>query len=93
MHEFLGLNFDEGKHVTSFTIGLDSPDVVRRKTEEAAAFPILKLKVGGANDAQNLAMLREIAPQKVLRVDANEAWLTKEEALRRIEDAGARSAH
>ena len=41
---------------------------------------------------QNLAMLREIAPEKVLRVDANEAWLTKEEALRRIETL-ARDPH
>ena len=31
LHDFLGLNFDEGEHVTSFTIGLDSPDVVRQK--------------------------------------------------------------
>ena len=37
-------------------------------------------------------MLREIAPEKVLRVDANEAWLTKEEALRRIETL-ARDPH
>ena len=80
-----GCTFDEGKHLTSFTIGLDSPDVIRRKTEEAAAFPILKLKLGAANDAENLAALRDVAPDKVVRVDANEAWLTKEEALRRIE--------
>jgi L-alanine-DL-glutamate epimerase-like enolase superfamily enzyme len=92
LHEFLGLNFHEEKHLTSFTIGLDAPEVIRRKTAEAAAFPILKLKVGAVNDAQNLAALREVAPQKVLRVDANEAWLTKEEALRRIETL-ARDPH
>ena len=92
LHEFLGLQFEEGKHISSFTIGLDSPAIIRRKTEEADAFPILKLKVGAVSDAENLAMLREVAPHKILRIDANEAWLTKEEALRRIEEL-ARDPH
>jgi L-alanine-DL-glutamate epimerase-like enolase superfamily enzyme len=85
LHEFLGLKFEEGKHVSSFTIGIDSPDVIRRKTEEADRFPVLKLKLGADDDAENLAALRAVAPDKVVRVDANEAWLTKEEALRQIE--------
>ena len=37
------------------------------------------------DDRQNLAALREVAPKKPVRVDANEGWKTKEEALRRIE--------
>ncbi|MEP6685651.1 MAG: enolase C-terminal domain-like protein, partial [Verrucomicrobiota bacterium] len=86
LHEFLGLDFVEGKHATSFTIGLDSTECVRQKVREAEASPILKLKVGAPTDAANLAALREIAPRKMVRVDANEAWLTKEEALRRIEE-------
>lgn len=85
LHDFLGLNFAEGKHVTSFTIGIDSPEMIRRKVLEAEPFPILKLKVGGPNDAENLTAVREIAPAKTIRVDANEAWKTKEEALTRIE--------
>lgn len=85
LHDFLGLGFEEGKHVSSVTIGIDSPEMIRRKTREAEEFPVLKLKVGAPNDAENLAALREIASEKTLRVDANEAWLTKEEALRRIE--------
>src|SRR3954454_16288233 len=89
LHEFLGLTFRDDEHGTSLSIGLDSPEVIRRKTAEAAAFPILKLKVGSPNDTANLAALREIAPDKTLRVDANEAWLTKEEALRRIEAIAA----
>ncbi|MDQ6654913.1 MAG: dipeptide epimerase [Verrucomicrobiota bacterium] len=92
LHAFLGLSFAEGAHVSSFTIGLDTPEVIRRKTAEADAFPVLKLKVGAANDLENLAALREVAPQKTLRVDANEAWLTKEAALRRIEEL-ARDPH
>jgi L-Ala-D/L-Glu epimerase len=85
LHEFLGLRFTEGRHVTSFTIGIDKPEVIRRKVEEAASFPVLKIKVGSPDDEQNLAAVREVAPKKTLRVDANEGWKTKEEALRKIE--------
>ena len=83
--DFLGLGFGENQHVTSFSIGLDTADGVRQKTAEASAYPILKLKTGSAEDRDNLAALRQIAPRKTLRVDANEAWATKEEALRNIE--------
>jgi L-alanine-DL-glutamate epimerase-like enolase superfamily enzyme len=86
LHEFLGLGFREGKHVNSVTIGLDSPEMIRQKTKEREAFPVLKLKVGSPNDRENLAALRAIAPDKTIRVDANEAWTTKEEALRHIEE-------
>jgi L-alanine-DL-glutamate epimerase-like enolase superfamily enzyme len=85
LYEMLGLAFAEGRHVTSFTIGLDSPEMMRRKVREADEYPILKIKVGSAADEQNLAAVRAEAPSKRLRVDANEGWKTKEEALRRLE--------
>jgi L-alanine-DL-glutamate epimerase-like enolase superfamily enzyme len=83
--EHLGLGFTEKKHVTSFSIGIDKPEAIRQKVLEADRYPILKLKVGGPDDDQNLAALREAAPKKPVRVDANEAWKTREEALKRIE--------
>lgn len=83
--DFLNLGFTEGKHLTSFSIGLDTPKKIREKVLEAGSFPILKLKVGAAGDRKNLAALREAAPLKTIRVDANEAWPSKEEALRQIE--------
>lgn len=86
LHEFLGLTFAEGKHVSSVSVGIDEPKAIRAKVEELAAYPILKLKVGSPNDRENLAALREAAPAKTVRVDANEAWPTKEEALRQIEE-------
>ena len=46
---------------------------------------MLKLKVGGPDDKQNLAALRAVAKKKPVRVDANEGWKTKEDALRQIE--------
>lgn len=85
IYDLLGLGFTEGKHVTSFSIGLDKPDVIRKKVAEAERHPVLKLKVGGADDRQNLAALREVSPKKPVRVDANEGWRTKEEALRNLE--------
>jgi L-Ala-D/L-Glu epimerase len=85
VREFLGLGFTEGKHVTSFTIGIDTPEMMRKKTREAEEFPVLKIKVGGPNDEQNLAAVRAEAPTKRLRVDANEGWKTKEEALTKLE--------
>ncbi len=91
LHEFLGLKFAEKRRVTSISIGIDSPEMIRKKVAEAEAFPILKLKVGSPNDRENLAALRAIAPDKIVRVDANEAWTTKEEALRHIEELAADS--
>ena len=85
VYDLLGLGFRENHHLTSFTIGLDTPEVIRRKVEQAAPYPILKMKVGGPEDKANLQALREVAPDKTLRVDANEGWKTKEQALEMIE--------
>ncbi|HXT40051.1 MAG TPA: dipeptide epimerase, partial [Candidatus Angelobacter sp.] len=85
VYDLLSLGFTENKHVTSISIGIDSPETIRVKVRHAAQYPVLKLKVGGATDNENLAALREVAPTKPVRVDANEAWRTKEEALRQIE--------
>jgi L-alanine-DL-glutamate epimerase-like enolase superfamily enzyme len=85
VNDWLKLGFTENKHLTCFSIGIDSPDIIRRKVEEAAPFPVLKLKLGSPDDRANLAALRAAAPTKTVRVDANEAWATKEEALRHLE--------
>ena len=63
VYELLGLGFREGQHVTSFTIGIDQPDVVRNKVMEAEPWPVLKLKLGVAGDKENLQALREAAPE------------------------------
>ncbi len=85
IYDFLGLGFRENHHVTSFSIGIAAPDVIRKKVLAAAQYPVLKLKVGSPNDVANFAALREVAPTKPVRVDANEGWKTKEQALERIE--------
>ena len=85
IYDWLRLGFSEKKHLTSFSIGIDRPEMIYQKTIEAASYPVLKLKVGGPEDEANLAALRQAAPHKTVRVDANEGWTTKEEALRNIE--------
>jgi L-alanine-DL-glutamate epimerase-like enolase superfamily enzyme len=85
LYDYLGLGFRENHHVTSFSIGIDAPDIIRKKVLEAAIYPVLKLKVGDARDRENFAALRSAAPDKPVRVDANEGWKTKEDALRMLE--------
>jgi L-alanine-DL-glutamate epimerase-like enolase superfamily enzyme len=64
---------------SSFTIGLDTPERVRQKVMEAAAYPILKIKLGTDWDEQILRTVRD-STDKPLRVDANAGW-TRERAL------------
>ena len=59
--DFLGLGFTEGGHVTSFTIGLDTPEMMARKTLEAAEMPVLKIKLGSPRDRENFDAVRGAA--------------------------------
>jgi L-Ala-D/L-Glu epimerase len=85
LYDFFGLGFRENHHVTCFSIGIDTPDMIRKKVLEAAQYPVLKLKVGDPRDRENFAALREVAPDKPVRVDANEGWKTRDDALRMLE--------
>jgi L-Ala-D/L-Glu epimerase len=85
IYDYLDLGFRENQHVSSFTIGIDKPDVIRKKVLEAEQYPVLKVKVGVADDKVNMQALRDVAPTKTIRVDANEGWKTKEQALEMIE--------
>lgn len=88
LHDFLGLAFKEGQHATSFSLGIDTPERTREKAAAAAAnFPILKMKLGGPDDDENLRIAREVAPETTLRLDANEAWKSGAQALAEIERA------
>jgi L-alanine-DL-glutamate epimerase-like enolase superfamily enzyme len=68
---------------TSFSIGIDTPEVIKQKIKEAEAYPLLKIKVGKDSDAEILDTVRSVT-DKPLRVDANEGWKTKEVALEKI---------
>jgi L-alanine-DL-glutamate epimerase-like enolase superfamily enzyme len=69
---------------TTFSIGIDTMEMVKQKVEEAAPYPLLKIKMGKENDEEILSAVRSVT-QKVLRVDANEGWKEKELALRKVE--------
>ena len=69
--------------VTTFSIGIDTPEVTRRKVREAAAYPVLKIKVGLDSDEATIAAVRA-ETKKPLRVDANEGWKSKEQAVEKI---------
>jgi L-alanine-DL-glutamate epimerase-like enolase superfamily enzyme len=69
--------------LTTFSIGIDTPEITRQKTREAAEFPILKVKVGLSTDEPTIEAVRSVI-SKPLRVDANEGWKDKEEAVRKI---------
>ncbi len=81
LFETLGLD-PSATPVTSYTIGIDSPEVIARKVEEAAAFPVLKVKMGLDNDYEIMEQIRRLT-DKPVRIDANEGW-TKEEAMEKI---------
>lgn len=69
---------------TTFTIGIDTPDVVREKTKECAdRFNILKVKVGLDNDKEMISTIRETTDLP-LAVDANQGWKDREKALDEI---------
>lgn len=65
---------------TSFTIGIDRPDVVRQKVEEAAPYKVLKVKMGLDNDKELVEIIRSMT-DRPLCVDANQGWTDKEKAL------------
>ena len=69
---------------SSFTIGI-APDeeTLRARVADAAQYPVLKLKLGSNWDERIVRVVRELAPAKVLRVDANAGW-TPKSALRII---------
>ena len=85
LHRLWGLDPAKAP-VTSFTIGIDTPEVVRAKTLEAAPYKILKVKLGrdAATDRQLVSTIREVTAVP-LTVDANQGWADRADALRMIE--------
>jgi L-Ala-D/L-Glu epimerase len=82
LYSYFGLD-PKDTPLTTFSIGIDTPEITRQKTREAAEFPILKIKVGLSTDEPTIEAVRSVT-KKPLRVDANEGWKDKEEAVRKI---------
>ncbi len=62
---------------TSFTIGITSDAELRTRIAEAVQYPILKIKLGTDRDEHVIHVVRDAAPDKILRVDANAGWTPK----------------
>lgn len=66
---------------TTFTIGIDTPDVVRQKTRECAdRFNILKVKLGRDNDKEMIQTIRSVTSLPIA-IDANQGWKDRQYAL------------
>lgn len=79
-YKMWGLNLDKIPP-TTYTIGIDEPDVVRKKTREYLNdFKILKVKLGGSNDKEMINTIREVTDLP-LAIDANQGWTDKHQAL------------
>ena len=66
---------------TTFTIGIDTPDVVRQKTRECAErFNILKVKLGRDNDKEMIETIRSVTDLPIA-IDANQGWKERQQAL------------
>ncbi|MBP9122485.1 MAG: dipeptide epimerase [Ignavibacteriaceae bacterium] len=65
---------------TSFTIGIDTPDVVKTKVKEAAEYKILKVKLGRDTDKEMIETIRSVTDVPIC-VDVNQGWKDKHFAL------------
>ncbi len=83
IHRLFGL--DPDKFVdTSFSIGFDKPEILKQKVKEADPYKILKIKLTNIDDEEIIKTIRQVT-DKPIRVDLNEGWTNKEEAIRKIE--------
>ncbi len=65
---------------TSFTIGIDTMEMVRQKTLEATPYKILKVKLGQKTDREMIETIRSVT-NVPLCVDVNQGWTNKQMAL------------
>lgn len=92
LHDLIGKMYNEPWYMlwaldkektpyTTYTIGIDSDDVVRQKTSDVVGqFKILKVKLGGENDKHMIDIIRSVTDLPIV-VDANQGWTDKYEAL------------
>ena len=95
LHDWIGKKFGQPWYriwgldpsktpVTSFTIGIDTKEVVRQKTREADIYKVLKVKLGRENDKEMIETIREVTDTPI-RVDVNQGWKDRSQALSMIE--------
>ena len=82
-YKIWGLNKDKAPS-TTFTIGIDTAEVVKQKTRECAnKFNILKVKLGRENDKEMIETIRSVTNLPIA-VDVNQGWKDREKAIDEI---------
>ena len=82
-HRMLGLNPLKTPN-TTYTIGIDTDEMVKLKTREVAGqFKILKVKLGTERDREMIRAIREVSDLPIA-VDVNQGWKNKKKALDEI---------
>jgi len=66
--------------ITSYTLGIDTPEVLKEKVADATGFKVLKIKLGRDNDKELIKTIRSVS-NLPLYVDANQGWRNKKEAI------------
>ena len=78
--------------ITSKTIGIDAPDVIKKRLKANEEFKVLKIKLGSRDDKQIINTVREIT-DKPLYIDANQGWQNKHIALEMIKWLADNNVH
>lgn len=65
---------------TSFTIGIDEPNIILEKVKEAEGFKIIKVKLGRGDDKELITTIRSVTDVP-LYVDANQGWTDRKQSL------------
>lgn len=69
--------------LTSYTIGIDSPEVIKEKVADAQGFKVLKIKLGRDNDKELIQTIRSVSSLP-LYVDANQGWSDRKQAIEMV---------
>lgn len=69
--------------LNSYTIGIDSPEVMKEKVTDAAGFKVLKIKLGTPDDRQLIQTIRSVSDLPLF-VDANQGWTDRRQAIELI---------
>lgn len=69
---------------TTFTIGIDKPEILKQKVTEASDYKMFKVKLNGEDDQLIINTIRSIT-DKPIAVDVNQGWKNKEVAVKMIE--------
>jgi L-alanine-DL-glutamate epimerase-like enolase superfamily enzyme len=65
---------------TSFTIGIDTPEIIIKKIKEAEGFKVIKVKLGRDDDKELIKTIRS-ATDVPLYADANQGWTDRKKSL------------